>query len=185
MAIRQSKLRRFAFPRVVRRHLRGRRNPHLAAVDIRRTQQGNVEWCRHPQQWRYGTSAFVQASGDHTLQLISGQWLQRPMEICLPPPDLRRESTCMTPDGKATPIFEPQELQVQALVVDKNGVLLCRHQSGRQGLSHRTQSRRRKVRGKGNTTDAGWSSSVYFEPGTKYIWDLALDRLGNLFHRHR
>ena len=29
----------------------------------------------------------------------------------------------VTPDGQATPIFEPQELQVQALVVDKSGVL--------------------------------------------------------------
>ena len=26
-----------------------------------------------------------------------------------------------------------------------------------------------------------WSSSVYFDPGTKYIWDLALDNAGNLF----
>jgi len=29
--------------------------------------------------------------------------------------------------------------------------------------------------------DASWSSSVYFEPGTKYIWDLALDKSGNLY----
>jgi len=29
----------------------------------------------------------------------------------------------VTADGKAAPIFEPQELQVQALVVDKSGVL--------------------------------------------------------------
>ncbi|MGA7300190.1 MAG: hypothetical protein WBX10_07770, partial [Candidatus Sulfotelmatobacter sp.] len=29
--------------------------------------------------------------------------------------------------------------------------------------------------------DTSWSSSVYFEPGTKYIWDLALDRSGNLY----
>ena len=26
-----------------------------------------------------------------------------------------------------------------------------------------------------------WSSSVYFAPGTKYIWDLALDKTGNLY----
>src|SRR5271155_2955272 len=29
----------------------------------------------------------------------------------------------ITPDGQSTTIFEPQELQVQALVVDKNGVV--------------------------------------------------------------
>ncbi len=29
--------------------------------------------------------------------------------------------------------------------------------------------------------DPSWSSSVFFEPGTKYIWDLALDRSGNLY----
>ena len=29
--------------------------------------------------------------------------------------------------------------------------------------------------------DPSWNSSVYFEPGTKYIWDLALDKSGNLY----
>ncbi len=33
----------------------------------------------------------------------------------------------ITPDGQSTAIFEPQELQVQALVVDKNGSRLRRH----------------------------------------------------------
>jgi hypothetical protein len=31
------------------------------------------------------------------------------------------------------------------------------------------------------TVDPSWSSSGYFEPGTKYIWDLALDKAGNLY----
>src|ERR1700675_1752245 len=31
----------------------------------------------------------------------------------------------ITPDGKSTVIFEPQELQVQALVVDKNGAIFA------------------------------------------------------------
>ena len=44
----------------------------------------------------------------------------------------------VTPDGKATTIFEPQELQVQALVVD-NRRALCRHRSRWQGLPHRAQ----------------------------------------------
>src|SRR5947209_6960202 len=29
----------------------------------------------------------------------------------------------ITPDGRSTPIFEPQELQVQTLVVDKSGLI--------------------------------------------------------------
>ena len=29
--------------------------------------------------------------------------------------------------------------------------------------------------------DPSWSSSIYFAPGTKYIWDLALDKSGNLY----
>ena len=28
---------------------------------------------------------------------------------------------------------------------------------------------------------SSWTSSVYFDPGTKYIWDLALDAAGNLY----
>src|SRR5207237_4878568 len=31
------------------------------------------------------------------------------------------------------------------------------------------------------SVDASWTSSVYFAPGTKYIWDLALDKSGNLY----
>src|SRR6202030_1276660 len=31
------------------------------------------------------------------------------------------------------------------------------------------------------TPDSFWSSAVYFEPGTKYIWDLVLDDAGNLY----
>ncbi len=29
--------------------------------------------------------------------------------------------------------------------------------------------------------DSSWSSSEYFAPGTKYIWDLVLDKAGNLY----
>ncbi len=32
----------------------------------------------------------------------------------------------------------------------------------------------------GNLTN-GWKSSVFFDPGTKYIWSLALDDSGNLY----
>ena len=108
----------------------------------------------------------------------------------------------ITPDGKATIIFEPKELQVQALQIGARRRDLCRHRSRWQSIQDRTQSeapklspareadssstkirqrcRRQRRRAK-PAVDPSWSSSVYFEPGTKYIWDLALDKSGNLY----
>ena len=79
----------------------------------------------------------------------------------------------ITPDGQSTTIFEPRELQVQALVVDKSGVIYAA--TNPDGKVYRIAA---KTTGK-NGSD--FSSSVYFDPGTKYIWDLALDDSGNLF----
>ncbi len=93
----------------------------------------------------------------------------------------------ITPDGKSTVIFEPQELQVQALVVDKSGVIFAAtNPDGKvYKIEHRATSAERGSGDKKSTAkpapDSGWSSSVYFEPGTKYIWDLALDDSGNLY----
>ena len=88
----------------------------------------------------------------------------------------------ITPDGQSTPIFEPQELQVQALVVDKNGVIYAA--TNPDGKVYRLEPAMRSGSGGSETrphTTAGFSSSVYFDPGTKYIWDLALDDSGNLY----
>ncbi|MGH7936544.1 MAG: hypothetical protein ACREF8_06015 [Chthoniobacterales bacterium] len=75
----------------------------------------------------------------------------------------------ITPDGKSTTIFEPQELQVQALVAAKNGVVYAA--TAPDGKVYRLA-----------TSAAGsWSASIYFDPGAKYIWDLALDKAGNLY----
>jgi len=93
----------------------------------------------------------------------------------------------ITPDGKSTVIFEPQELQVQALVVDKSGAIYAA--TNPDGKVYKIE-RHPASAGKGgkdkSPTDKGavdspWSSSVYFEPGTKYIWDLLLDDAGNLY----
>src|ERR1019366_4402796 len=32
-----------------------------------------------------------------------------------------------------------------------------------------------------STSNSSWSASVYYDPGAKYIWDLALDGAGNLY----
>jgi sugar lactone lactonase YvrE len=82
----------------------------------------------------------------------------------------------IAPDGKATTIFEPQELQVQSLVVGKNNVLYAA--TAPDGKVYRIAKNAGVLKGEGNT---GFSASPYFEPGTKYIWDIVLDTAGNLY----
>src|ERR1700690_215442 len=82
----------------------------------------------------------------------------------------------IAPDGKSTVIFEPQELQVQALAVDKSGVLYAAtNPDGKvYKVEHRAVPADKGSKDKKPTdksaADSSWSSSVYFEPGTKYIW---------------
>jgi hypothetical protein len=103
----------------------------------------------------------------------------------------------ITPDGKSTPIFEPQELQVQAIVVDKNGIIYAAtnpdgkiyriERSTTAGMARREPEP--LPRGNSNLATSGgalkatseFSASVYFDPKTKYIWDLILDDGGNLY----
>jgi hypothetical protein len=93
----------------------------------------------------------------------------------------------ITPDGKSTVIFEPQELQVQALVVDQGGVIYAAtNPDGKvYRIEHRAASADKNSGDKKSkdkpAADSSWSSSVYFEPGTKYIWDLVFDDGGNLY----
>jgi hypothetical protein len=99
----------------------------------------------------------------------------------------------ITPDGQAITIFEPTELQVQALVVDKNGVVYAgtapdgkvykiEKKSGAKTDSAKADSAKANSPDKSKSQlDPNWTSSVYFDPGTKYIWDLALDGSGNLY----
>jgi len=88
----------------------------------------------------------------------------------------------ITPDGKSTVIFEPQELQVQALVVDKAGAIFAAtNPDGKiYKLEHRNGSPQTTKSEKGSA-DSSWSSSVFYDPASKYIWDLALDGSGNLY----
>jgi outer membrane protein assembly factor BamB len=104
----------------------------------------------------------------------------------------------IAPDGTATIIFEPQELQVQTLEVGPHGVIYAatapdgkvykiEHKSGKKPDS-KPDSKSEKDAPKDSakdpakpTLDPSWSSSEYFAPGTKYIWDLLLDKAGNLY----
>ncbi|MGC2195327.1 MAG: hypothetical protein WA628_11685 [Terriglobales bacterium] len=94
----------------------------------------------------------------------------------------------ITPEGQATTIFEPTELQVQALVVN-NGVVYAG--TAPDGKVYRIENKHGSAKGdtaKSNPPDKSkgqldpnWTSSVYFDPGTKYIWDLTFDGSGNLY----
>lgn len=101
----------------------------------------------------------------------------------------------ITPDGTATIIFQPQELQVQTLDVAPGGVIYAatapdgkvykiEHKSGEKADTAKpakpadSDAPRDPAK---PTVDSSWTSSVYFAPGTKYIWDLLLDKAGNLY----
>ena len=88
----------------------------------------------------------------------------------------------ITSDGQASTIFEPQELQVQALVADKKGAIYAA--TSPDGKVYKIEQKKNApTRNEKGKADQGptWSSSVYFDPGTKYIWDLALDSQDNLY----
>ncbi len=85
-------------------------------------------------------------------------------------------------EGKSTVIFAPQELQVQALVVDPKGVIYAAtNPDGKIYKLVRGTEAAKKTEGSARDGDSEWSSSVYFDPGSKYIWDLAVDEAGNLY----
>ncbi len=113
----------------------------------------------------------------------------------------------LTPDGKASIIFAPQELQVQALVVDPSGTIFAAtspdgkvykivHGGPAPGKAPESEHTTAEVAAAqegakpaapGETPrtsvaiDSSYSSTVFFDPNTKYIWALALDRQGQLY----
>jgi sugar lactone lactonase YvrE len=119
----------------------------------------------------------------------------------------------IAPDGKSSVIFEPQELQVQALKAGPDGAIYAATAPDGKvyKIEHKPQAKTEeqakeatkessskqaskdakaetKPDGKSSDKDAAkpaldpsWSSSEYFAPGTKYIWDLAFDKSGNLY----
>jgi hypothetical protein len=101
----------------------------------------------------------------------------------------------IVPGGQPVPVFQPQELQVQSLVVDKNGALYAatnpdgkvykiEHVAGAAaGVPPATGGdARHSTNARSDTpTPTDWESSTYFDPATKYIWALALDTSGNLY----
>jgi WD40 repeat protein len=113
----------------------------------------------------------------------------------------------LTPDGKARIIFAPQELQVQALVVDNNSGVIYAATSpdgkvykvvhggptpGKTPEGHTTAEVAAAQEGakpgpsgesppSSVAIDSSYSASVVFDPKTKYIWALALNPQGQLY----
>jgi len=101
----------------------------------------------------------------------------------------------ITPDGNAAIIFQPQELQVQTLEVASGGVIYAgtapdgkvykiEHKADSASKADTKAAAETKPGEKDAAKpvlDPSWSSTVYFAPGTKYIWDLLLDKSGNLY----
>ncbi len=92
----------------------------------------------------------------------------------------------ISPQGQSSAIFEPQELQVQALAVDKNGVMYAAtNPDGKVYRIERGAGAPAAAKGKGEAEKgkpgSEFSATVYFDPGTKYIWDLVFDNSGNLY----
>ncbi len=94
----------------------------------------------------------------------------------------------ITPDGQSTTIFEPQELQVQSLVVDKNGVVYAAtapdgkvYRLEPQYLESQRLDPAKAAKAAERAAKASWSATPYFDPGSKYIWDIVLDSSGTLY----
>ncbi len=101
----------------------------------------------------------------------------------------------IAPNGQATIIFQPQELQVQTLAVGPHGTIYAATAPDGKvyKIEHTPQEKSASPKAAADKTDKdakdpakpaldpAWSSSEYFAPGTKYIWDLALDKAGNLY----
>ncbi|HEY3929308.1 MAG TPA: hypothetical protein VGL89_13120 [Candidatus Koribacter sp.] len=110
----------------------------------------------------------------------------------------------ITPGGAATIVFAPEELQVQALALAEDGTLFAAtspdgrvYKIVRKGTpAEKTAAQNPPVNTAQNAAanepggnrkqaslpvDPDYTATVFFEPKTKYIWDLALDSQGRLY----
>jgi hypothetical protein len=80
----------------------------------------------------------------------------------------------ITPDGKSTIIFEPKELQVQAISLGSDGAIYAA--TSPDGKVYRITRAKAPEPGASEFT-----SNVFFDPKTKYIWDMEFDSQGRLY----
>jgi hypothetical protein len=115
----------------------------------------------------------------------------------------------ITPDGKAQVIFEPKELQIQALA-EHDGVLYAatspdgkvysiqltapsepRDEKKKNAASRKAVASQSEKKADAKGEDAASAETkdssdkpaakLFFDPQTKYIWDLAVDKSGNVY----
>jgi len=98
----------------------------------------------------------------------------------------------IAPDGTPIVIFAPKELQVQSIVVAPSGAIYAgTSPDGKVYKIERITGQKRTEDAEKPTLpesaspapsiDSSYTSSILFNPQTKYIWDMALDRQGNLY----
>ena len=87
----------------------------------------------------------------------------------------------IAPDGQSSTIFEPQELQVQSLLVDKSGAVYAATAPDGKVYRIAAKAASGSPKSEPKASAPSWSATPYFDPGTKYIWDIALDNAGNLY----
>jgi WD40 repeat protein len=89
----------------------------------------------------------------------------------------------ITTGGEITTIFEPQELQVQTLVIDKKSGIVYAATAPDGKVYRLAPGRTAPVKGAAAQSDAknSWSATPYFDPGSKYIWDIVVDNAGALY----
>ncbi len=90
----------------------------------------------------------------------------------------------ITSDGKASVIFAPQELSVQAIVIAPDGTIYAAtspdgkvYKIARNGASVAKPA----DAASGTAVDPAYSAKEFFDPKSKYIWSLAMDKQGELF----
>ena len=86
-------------------------------------------------------------------------------------------------DGKASIIFAPQELSVQAVVVAPDGAIYAATSpDGRvYKIVHRGRAEEKTATAVDPSVDPSYEATPFFDPKSKYIWALAVDHHGNLY----
>src|SRR6516162_299530 len=86
-------------------------------------------------------------------------------------------------DGKASIIFAPQELSVQAVVVAPDGAIYAATSpDGRvYKIVHRGRAEEKTATAVDPSVDPSYEATPFFDPRSKYIWALAVDHHGNLY----
>jgi sugar lactone lactonase YvrE len=80
----------------------------------------------------------------------------------------------IAPDGKSVIVFEPKELQVQAIALGKDGAVYAA--TSPDGKVYKITRNKSTAAGASEFT-----ADTFFDPKTKYIWGLAFDAAGQLY----